>query len=447
MVSETIAIVITHTYTQMFLRRLSQVFNSPTQSLLQQHRPILAPWEKDVPQHWLGRENELKEFILSLSGNMKSFLLTREVCNKILNGQSFPFDRNSETTQKLIKCMRELDPRLDVTYKKLVPDKVSDETFWYSYLFLMQVILRCRRIHHLPRIIAKLQQIAYKTHVKDPEFSLEKEQLAQQETQAAVTPDNDDIIEVKSFLSSFLGNNPETREKRASRRKKQITSRSDTQQTDLIWSSSTRLKQTKSQKHLAFLNEDLDNQRAYASVLDAVQRTQLCKVLPVRLQREAWVLLYNTRKHGTSIKTLFNRCENEGELLFVVQTTRGVIFGAFLGESLTRSSRFYGNGESFLFTFAGKGTDKRLRVYKWSKNNLYFIRSTEQDGIVFGGGEDGKCGLCIEPDLLHGYSYPCVTYGNECLNGQFNDNRENEHFEILVIEVWGFTLNCRLELQ
>lgn len=433
----------------MFLRRLSQVFRSQPHSLLQQHDQrnyALPPWEKDVPQHWLGRENELKEFILSLSGNMKSFLLTSEVCNKILNGESFPFDRSSESTQNLIKCMRELDLRLDLAYKKLVPDKVSDETFWYSYFFLMQVILQCRRIHHLPRIIAKLQQIAYKKHVKDPEFSLEKEQLAQQRTQAAVTP-NDDIIIEESILSSILGNKPETQAKRVSRRKRQVTSRSDIQQTDLLWSSSTMLKQTKSQKHLAFLNEALDNQRAYPSILDATHRTQLCKVLPVRLQREAWVQLYNTREHGTSIKTLLNRCEGEGELLFVVQTIRGVILGAFLGESLMRSSRFYANGESFLFTFAGNGTDKRLQIYKWSKNNLYFIRSTEQDGIVFGGGEDGKCGLCIEPDLLHGYSYPCATYNNECLNGQSSDTTENEHFHILAIEVWGFTLNCRLRFQ
>lgn len=56
------------------------------------------------------------------------------------------------------------------------------------------------------------------------------------------------------------------------------------------------------------------------------------------------------------------------------------IFGGFASQSWSIQSRYYGTGESFLFTLKPKS-----QIYKWTKKNSFFMYSTSSF-ISFGGG-------------------------------------------------------------
>ncbi|OCT74952.1 hypothetical protein XELAEV_18033940mg [Xenopus laevis] len=100
------------------------------------------------------------------------------------------------------------------------------------------------------------------------------------------------------------------------------------------------------------------------------------------------------------------------------------IFGALASEPFKVSDCFYGTGETFLFTFCPD-----YEVFKWTGDNMFFIRG-DIDSLAFGGG-GGEFALWLDGDLYHGRSHTCKTFGNSMLS-------KKEDFIVQDIEIWAF---------
>jgi hypothetical protein len=186
------------------------------------------------------------------------------------------------------------------------------------------------------------------------------------------------------------------------------------------------------------------------SVLSSDQLKAIHTVLPHRFQHRRWKLLYSTREHGISLRTLLTRASEQGPSVLVVHTTDAQIIGAFLSEPLRDFNRYYGTGETFAFSFndekvdenlltAEKQTELLFNCYRWTRANSHFIYST-QNYIAIGGGEKGGCAIRLDSDLTLGSSYPCETFGNE--SPLIKANGLND-FNIHTVELWGFEVRTR----
>lgn len=150
---------------------------------------------------------------------------------------------------------------------------------------------------------------------------------------------------------------------------------------------------------------------------------QILDYLPPTLKLRNWKLTYSNIKHGSSLNTLFYKCEESGPNILVIQDFKGWVFGGFCSCSWERSQKFYGNGENFLFSF--KNT-KKMNSFTWTGDNYHFQYS-DSDGLVLGAGE--HYGLYVKGDLLSGNSHWCSTFNNDILSSDID-------FDIRFIEIW-----------
>jgi hypothetical protein len=170
------------------------------------------------------------------------------------------------------------------------------------------------------------------------------------------------------------------------------------------------------------------------SVMSPLQQNLLRKTLPYRYQNQSWRLVYSTREHGISMGTLYNNCEREEPLLFVIKTKDDCVFGAFTANPIKpRHSHYYGTGESYVFAF---DYSDELETFHWTQTNKYF-QYTGLNYIAFGGSSDetrtnnSSWAISIDSDLARGSSFACSTFGNE--HSLYDDGN---HFEIYAVEVW-----------
>jgi hypothetical protein len=165
---------------------------------------------------------------------------------------------------------------------------------------------------------------------------------------------------------------------------------------------------------------------------------KLNRVLPLRHQNATWQLIYSTREHGTSIRTLFDNSQRRGgSSLLIVQTTDESYFGAYLPDPLQDFNKYYGSGETFVFTF-----QPEFKTFKWTKANESFLLTNMVGGITIGASKtstdeyddtpEGLCAIYIDKDLMQGSSYSCHTFGN------LEPLSKTQDFEIVAIELWGF---------
>ncbi|XP_074657980.1 GTPase-activating protein skywalker-like isoform X1 [Tubulanus polymorphus] len=163
------------------------------------------------------------------------------------------------------------------------------------------------------------------------------------------------------------------------------------------------------------------------SLLSHDQWQMLWQWVPTRMTVYQPTLLYTTQEHGTSIKTLYSRCEESEPIIIIIQTSNGEKFGAYLSMSLScRRKRdklsFFGTGETFLFSF-----QPRLVKYDWvgvgckqdvtAKQNLFI--AGDHNVLMIGGG-DGVA-IRLDEELRHGESDTSATFNNEplCSSTQF----------------------------
>ncbi|BFZ11143.1 hypothetical protein BsWGS_14182 [Bradybaena similaris] len=144
-----------------------------------------------------------------------------------------------------------------------------------------------------------------------------------------------------------------------------------------------------------------------------------------------WELVYGTHKHGYSLQNMYMKTElleeDEPVLLFIMDTY-GVVFGAYLSNSIRQSEACYGTGATFLFTFQSE-----FKKFAWQRSNNFFIHGTK-DYLAVGSGEGGF-GLWLDDDLDKGRSQQCETFMNDILATE-------EDFSIVQLEVWKFVDSC-----
>ena len=149
------------------------------------------------------------------------------------------------------------------------------------------------------------------------------------------------------------------------------------------------------------------------------------KQVPLRFQGNAIKLIYKLQYDGASCTTLIEKSRGMNTGLLVIKDAGNGIFGGYLTESLKYTQRYYGSGESFVFSFS---SITQAKIYPWSKLNSYFIHSDETH-IGMGGG--GSFAFYIDSDLNDGYSGDCKTYNSECL-------ATTGDFQCYDVELWSF---------
>lgn len=90
-------------------------------------------------------------------------------------------------------------------------------------------------------------------------------------------------------------------------------------------------------------------------LLSRRQLTELRKQLPAEQRmHNDWILLYSSRRMGTSIKQFTERCLNRGPTIVLIRDSFGKVFGGFASQDWKRYGQFYGDSNCFLFTFNKK---------------------------------------------------------------------------------------------
>jgi hypothetical protein len=167
----------------------------------------------------------------------------------------------------------------------------------------------------------------------------------------------------------------------------------------------------------------------------------LWSLIPTRLIEFQPERIYSSNIHGHRLRTLYDHVEYREHCFIIIRNECEEIFGAFCSSQL--SNRFeirtwFGTGESFLFILK-----PQRQVFKWvgyQKFNQgqtkpyedYFIHADDQCLQIGGSKQALDIGLYIQQDLNEGSTRQCDTFANKPLS-------INEHFQIMEIEVFGFT--------
>lgn len=79
-----------------------------------------------------------------------------------------------------------------------------------------------------------------------------------------------------------------------------------------------------------------------------------------------WTLVYSINRDGVSMGTFFEKCKYWRYTLLVVRDTNNWVFGGFCCETWKKSTKFYGTGESFLFTLQD---GNEPTCFRWTGEN------------------------------------------------------------------------------
>jgi TLD len=103
-----------------------------------------------------------------------------------------------------------------------------------------------------------------------------------------------------------------------------------------------------------------------SEILSDLQISNLVEHFPSMMMMMDWTLVYSINRDGDSEGTFFEKCKQWKYTLLVIKDTNGYIFGGFCSEPWRSSSKFFGTGENFLYTF--KDGDNPSAYY-WSGEN------------------------------------------------------------------------------
>mmetsp|Transcript_45633 Transcript_45633/g.120680 ORF Transcript_45633/g.120680 Transcript_45633/m.120680 type:complete len:511 (+) Transcript_45633:50-1582(+) len=162
--------------------------------------------------------------------------------------------------------------------------------------------------------------------------------------------------------------------------------------------------------------------------------------LPISLRFQRWECVYAPRLHGVSLQTLYRHFESrDSPSIMLVHDTEDNVMGCFASEGWKNAGKYYGTGESFVFTFGQvplRMTVDGLRpkgalscqAFSWTSRNSFFMFS---DDTVLAMGGGGQYAITVDCDFLRGTSAPCSTFESPCLSSK-------SEFVVRTIEFWGF---------
>jgi len=105
------------------------------------------------------------------------------------------------------------------------------------------------------------------------------------------------------------------------------------------------------------------------------------KMTPLMRIKE-WDVIFCTSSDGVSFHTFYFNILKYNPTIILIKDTKGRVFGGLATEKWHASKRFYGTGESFLFTFKKKN---ELSVFRWTGAND-LIMFSDYTKLIIGGG-------------------------------------------------------------
>eukprot|EP00980_Cylindrotheca_fusiformis_P022322 scaffold9191_cov114-Cylindrotheca_fusiformis.AAC.17 len=188
------------------------------------------------------------------------------------------------------------------------------------------------------------------------------------------------------------------------------------------------------------------------TILDALRG-----FLPHRVSESNFWLKFSLARDGASLATLLATIRASTYTFIGVETTHGEVFGAFTGTAWRVGSKWFGNGESFLWRLKNSrlgpskpheagDSQNEIEVYPFTgyDNNVQYCTSKT---IAVGGGDwyDHDCpfenepkgiGFMVDGDLAGGETNSCATFANPRLCKKTSLSNE---FVIANLEVWSLT--------
>jgi hypothetical protein len=161
-----------------------------------------------------------------------------------------------------------------------------------------------------------------------------------------------------------------------------------------------------------------------SEIIDKDQLIQIHQSLPAYLRFNNFTLLYSTMRNGTSLQTFYNLVAGKSKYIILIKDDLNYVFGGFIDEEISNKNKFYGTGESFVFTFKN---NSRIQKYEGQSDNTYYVYT--DDEIIAMGLTEERFSICIRDDFLKGSSRPSKTYKNISLSSK-------EEFFIKKFEVW-----------
>lgn len=166
-------------------------------------------------------------------------------------------------------------------------------------------------------------------------------------------------------------------------------------------------------------------------------RRQLWAALPPCARACDGVLVFSNLAHGSSLRTLYERCaragvDGRGALVVVRAIDSPALFGGYSSLGVRPSAGgAYGTGESLVFSTAEALGGERVRTHGWSRANGLFAHG-DASYWAMGGGRSGGFGLWLDHELDRGASAACETFASADSLHEDGD----EHFRCHVVEVW-----------
>ncbi len=88
-----------------------------------------------------------------------------------------------------------------------------------------------------------------------------------------------------------------------------------------------------------------------SDILTEEMLAQLGSKISPLLRMRPWDVIYKINSDGVSLRTFYSKVHKYNPTILIVQDHNKNVFGAFVSEQWQPCGRFYGTGESFLFTF------------------------------------------------------------------------------------------------
>ncbi|ELU00245.1 hypothetical protein CAPTEDRAFT_145836 [Capitella teleta] len=161
--------------------------------------------------------------------------------------------------------------------------------------------------------------------------------------------------------------------------------------------------------------------------------------LPARWSLLQPHLLFSTSEHGTSLQTFFNKVDGYEPILIVIRTINGEVFGAFCSmdwatrKEQDRTMSYFGNGETFVFSFTGGHPRKFDWVGKLLKEKTprgcELFMAGDLTRLNIGGG--GGVAISLDENLNMGQSEKCDTFQSPPLV-------EGHYFQCGTVEAYSF---------
>jgi hypothetical protein len=164
---------------------------------------------------------------------------------------------------------------------------------------------------------------------------------------------------------------------------------------------------------------------------------------------KTWYRIYSLNRDGSHFETIIHRTKGWKESLVVIQTDRGDILGGYvdstwvqqknIGLFLSKSWKFYGGGESFVFcqhpnpdNHLTTIANNALCIYPWSTKND-FIQACDVRTGRMGMGGGYEFAWIVQDNFSIGMTGPSATFDSpplvQDIDGRFN---------IIDFEVYGF---------